>query len=531
MSSLRAALFLLLLLCTLPGSSRAQLADILDTPELAEPDLEPMPDDDDPPPPEPLFEKQKRLLYLLARLKRSLPARPLAARILTQAPSDKETLLVLASMELERKNAAGVLHYARRFLKFYPKDDQGWYFISAAESLMGHHAAAKGILEKMRAELFADRDFPYQVDLASTARLSGDWRTALAVYKELLQDGQTARPLREEARRIIDEIYREQLPRVNLSANYQHLFSTGDILRTDAAWESPLTNRIRLFLNLHRDDLSQKANGSLKSLRDSRMEGTAGIEAHLAQSWHLTAEAGGSSAGFLAAAGLRRQITPTRSWFVGGNYNQRATDSLSLEILDGRQSRAFAGFDWTLDDESNWRVAGTAYGRVATVDSQLLGHGWGLEWQVERVLVRDPVNIRLAYIGQYSRFDTTSTDASLVQPLFDPGATPAQEVEALDFEGIIAGSPETLIDPEISYQGLSLTARRDILPQWSLELTGVFGYYLDSSQLNYGGYVRNTWRPRKSMEILASAGYMSSGAQSNTGSEVFELSLALQWLF
>jgi len=531
LKALRSTALFLFLLCALPCGARAQLADILDTPELVEADLEPLPDDEAPPPMEPLFEKQKRLLYLLARLKRSGPARPLATRILTESPSDKETLLVLASMELERKNAAGVRHYARRFLKYYPKDDQGWYFISAAESLMGHHAAAKGILEKMRAQLFSNKDFPYKVDLASTARLSGDWRTALSVYKELLEDGQTSRPLREEARRIIDEIYREQLPRVNLSADYQHLFSTGDILRTDAAWESPFTNRIRLFVNLHRDDLYQKPNGSLKSIRDFRMEGTVGFESHIVQSWHLTAEAGGSSAGFLAAAELRRRLTPTRSWFVGGNYNQRATDSLSLEILDGRQSRVFAGFDWTLDDESDWRVAGTAYGRVATVDSQLLGHGWGLEWQVERVLMRDPVNIRLAYIGQYSRFDTTSTNSSLVQPLFDPGTTPAQEVAGLDFEGIVAGSPETLIDPEINYQGFSLTARRDILPQWSLEVTGVLGYYFDSSQLNYGGYVRNIWRPRKSLEFLASVGYLSSGTQSNTGSEVFELSLALQWLF
>jgi len=513
------------------GSLRAQVPDILNTPELAEELLPPDPGDEPAVPQEPLFQKQKRLLYLLARLKRPRPARPLAHGILRQSPSDKETLLVLASMELERKNAEKVLHYARRFLTFYPDDDQGWYFLAAGESLQGHHARAKAILEKMRATLFSKKRFPYQVDLASSARLSGDWRTALTTYQELLRDRQISRPLREEARRIIDEIFREQLPRLDISAGYQHLLSTGDILRTDASWESPLTNRIRLVLHLHRDDLHQKANLDLRSIRNFRMEGTVGFDAHVVQSWHLAADAGVSSAGFLASAELRRRLSPTRSWFVGAGYNRRATDSLALEILDGRQSRVYAGFDWTLDDESDWRVSGTSSARVATIDSDLLGNGWGLEWQVERVVLRDPVNIRIAYVGQYSQFNTTSTDSSLVQPLFDPGSTANQEIAGLDQAGIQSGSPETLIDPEINYQGFTVVARREILPQWTLELTGVVGYYFDSSQLNYGGFIRNSWRPRKSVELVASVGYLSSGTQSNSGSEVVELSLALQWLF
>ena len=508
------------------GGAFAQTPDILDTPEIAAPEAAAPP-----PPPEPLFQKQKRLLYLFARLKRARPARPLAARILREAPSDKETLLALCSMELERKNAAGVLHHARRFLAFYPDDDQGWYFVAAAESMLGHYARAQGILENLRATTFQNKEFPYKVDLASTARLSGDWRTALAVYKELLADRQIAPTLRDEARRILDEIYREQLPRFTLASEYQHLLSTGEILRTDADWESPLTNRIRLLVHLHRDDLHQMPNGVARAIYDSRMEGTLGLDAQVAHSWHLRAEAGASSAGFLASAELRRKVAPMRSWFVGADYNRRATDSLALEILDGRQSRAYAGFDWVLDDEADWRVSATAAARIATVDSAILGNGWGAEWQVERVILRDPVAIRLAYVGQYSRFDTTATNPAIVQPLFDPGSTAAQQTAALDTEGILAGSPETLIDPEISYQGMTLSARREILPQWTMEAVGIFGYYLDSSQTNYGGYFKNSWHPRKSIDVEASVGYLSGGMQSNTGSQVYIFSLALRVLF
>lgn len=480
---------------------------------------------------ESLLDIQKRMFYLLARLGKSRTARPLGTKVLREMPSDKETLLVFCSMELERKNAAGVRRYARRFLEFYPDDDQGWYFIAAAESLQGHYAEAQGILEKMRATLFPDKEFPYKVDLASTARMAGDWRTALSTYKELLGGKDVSPKLRAEARRVLDEIYREQLPRISVSTQWQNLLTTGEILRSEAEWESPLTNRMRLRVNLQRNDLHQKANGAARSVREEYQQGTIGVDALVLRSWLLRASAGMSDAGALGAVELRRKLSPTRSWFVGASYNQIAQDSLALEILDGRQSRAYAGWDLTLDDEMDWRFSALGYVRTATVGGAQLGTGGGGEWQIERVVMRDPVSIRVAYVGQISVFNTTATDPALVSPLFNPGATPAQEEAALADEGVVAGSPETLISPYINYQGITVSARRDILPRWTVEVVGVGGYYIDTSQPSYGGYFRNYFRPRKSVEFQTNLGYLSSGVQSNTGSQVFELSLALQILF
>jgi hypothetical protein len=56
----------------------------------------------------------------------------------------------------------------------------------------------------------------------------------------------------------------------------------------------------------------------------------------------------------------------------------------------------------------------------------------------------------------------------------------------------------------------------------------VFGYYVDNSQLDYGGYLRATYRLRKSVEVTMSGGYRSSGTGSNTGSQTVELSLAMR---
>ena len=477
------------------------------------------------------LQARKEIFYLLARLGKYGAARPLGEFILKENPAEQETLLVFCSMELERRHAAGVRRYAKQFLEFYPEDHQGIYFMAAAESLEGNYAQALDILESLRARQFADRDFPYKVDLASSARLAGDWRTALVLYQELLADQQSAPALRSEARRILDEIYREHSPRIIAVSDYQNLLSTGAIFKNELAWESPLTNRMRLSVRLEQRDLSQEANGAARELTESYQQGEIGVEAHLASSWWLNASLGGSNAGLIAAAELRRRIAPTKSVFLGAEYNQIATDSLALQLLDGRENRVEMGWDTTVDPAMNWRVAGLAFARMVTVDSEVLGHGGGGEWQVERLLMRDPVIIRVAYNGQLSFFNTTSTNAALVQPLFAPLATPAQEEEALGNEGIVAGSPETLITPTINYHGLSFSLSRDILPRWRIEVIGLTGYYFDTSQLNYGGFVRNTFYPRKSIELQTNLGYLNSGLQSNIGSQVFQMTLSLQILF
>lgn len=513
------------------GVEESLAPNILNTTELEDIVQEPFPEEEFPRQKLTFLDKQKQLFYLLARLKRSGPARPLGAIILQKAPRDKETLLVLCSLELERKNPAGVIHYARRFLKFYPTDHQGWYFIAAAESQMRHFARAQGILEGMKAKYFSKKAFPYQVDLASTARLSGDWRTALAIYKKLLEDQQIAPKLRDEARGIIDQIYREQLSRIAISTVFQDLTGTGQILRSEARWESPLTNRIRLEVAFQQDNLHQLANGVARDFRVIQHQATVAFETHIEQSWYLKTEVGGSNEGLLAAAELRRKLAPGKAWFFGAGYNIQATDSLALELLDGRQSKAYFGADWTLDDASNWRVAALAFGRVVTVEQQMLGNGGGAEWQLERILMTDPVSIRMAYVGQFAKFNTTATNPSMVQSLFTQGSTPVQQENALANEGVVAGSPETLINPSINYHGLTFSAKRAILPSWTVETVGVLGYYFDTSQASYGGFLRNTWRPKKSIEAQFNVGYLSSGVQSNVGSQVLEISLALQVLF
>lgn len=68
------------------------------------------------------IEDLRYLVYLYARLNQLHLAQALAAKILTANPSDRQTLLALASLAVDEKNPAAVLRLAHRYLSFYPGD-------------------------------------------------------------------------------------------------------------------------------------------------------------------------------------------------------------------------------------------------------------------------------------------------------------------------------------------------------------------------------------------------------------------------
>jgi len=83
------------------------------------------------------LEERRYILYLYGRLNRPKVAERLAVDILTDDPSNKAALLVLASMYVEQQNPEKALVIGRRLVKYYPKDDQALYFLGASHWLAG----------------------------------------------------------------------------------------------------------------------------------------------------------------------------------------------------------------------------------------------------------------------------------------------------------------------------------------------------------------------------------------------------------
>lgn len=81
-------------------------------------------------------------MYLYARLQKPKIATILADRILSETPSDKQTLLVLASMHNEQRNVDRALYYGRKLMEYFPGDQQARYYMGAAFYLAGEFEKA-----------------------------------------------------------------------------------------------------------------------------------------------------------------------------------------------------------------------------------------------------------------------------------------------------------------------------------------------------------------------------------------------------
>ena len=223
------------------------------------------------------LEDSRALLHLYSRLGRTKMVEAVAGRILSRYPRDKETLRLLASFYLEKKDAPRALNHARTLVKFYPDDAEAHLLLAMAYKLDGQYRLAKEVLTKVKSEKFPNRFFPYEAELASAALLSGDWPQAVRSYQEALENPKLQPEQRSEARNQLEQLYRTHLPQLFLKETYTQLQS-GLILRSVLEWSQPVAVNHRLHLELERDDLKLNSADLLRPQWANRYDVLAGIE-------------------------------------------------------------------------------------------------------------------------------------------------------------------------------------------------------------------------------------------------------------
>jgi len=462
------------------------------------------------------FETAKHLLYLYARLNKPKVAEALASKVLTQSPGDRETLLVMGSMYLERKNAVKTLQMGQLVLKYYPDDNQGWYFIASAYSIMNRMQESEAIFRRLKDHQFKQGPFPYDIDLGSAARLTGHWREAMHAYKRILSANNISPQLRQEARRVLDEIYRENLPQMTVSSDWVSL-ETGDIWRQEFEFAFPADERNRIFVSVIRDEISIEETEFLKPGWGDRIQGLVTDETFWPSDWRTRVGLGSNGNEPVALIRARHEFEPECAFSFGPEYNFRAQDSLLLEQMDGRQDRMVTELGWLLlpDTKLNWE----GFIRRVRIGDEEIGQGYGFTGLVEQRLLRKPFELTIAYQGQFESFDSRDTHSILDNPGAKP--LPAQ------FDPVTGAlvTPQTpqrtdLVSREINRHDLILILRGKFIKQWGYEVGVQGGYLFVEESEGYGAYGEFQWFFTKSIEMRWRAGYQSSGEASNSSSEV-----------
>lgn len=451
------------------------------------------------------LEERRYLVYLYGRLGQAPIAEALARQILKDNPSDRQTLLVLASMAGEHKDPEAILRLAREFLGYYPGDHQGRYFLGAGHYLARHYAEANHVLRELKQEQFKDRKYPYEIDLAASAYAAGDWYRAMLSYQELLRNHGLGDDLRSRVRTVLDGLYRDHLPRWDLGA-YGTQLERADVWRYVGGGAQHLSDRHWLAVTYTRDEITIDPAPSLRGVATGRAEAVANLTTVHNRRWESNASLGASGKGLLGGVGARYRFADQRVVSLDYSANERALDSLALEALNGRQSRATAGASWLIEADLLFMLRGSW--REVQVAGHRLGRGTSLDLNLDHTFWRQGPRLTLGYRGSFATFNRTLNDPAPVAPLADP----------LGGSGAQLGVLENLISRRINRHGLGFLATDNLADAWLYRLNLGMDYDFELHSIAWNGSLALTFRPRKSIELTAEAGYTSSATSSNAGS-------------
>jgi hypothetical protein len=202
---------------------------------------------------------------------------------------------------------------------------------------------------------------------------------------------------------------------------------------------------------------------------------------------------------------------------LGVHANQRATDSLLLEALDGRQDEV--SLEWSATLPGQFLVQGKLDGRRVHIDDSTLGDGYGLHLNIERTLFKEP-DLRVGYRGIVTHFSTSSRDISLVEPVADAAATDIDKL--LILENLVSS---------INLHGIFLSLESNIAQHWRGRMLFGADYSFDRSTFGYDIQGGLSFFPRKGLELIFEAGYSTSPTTSDRDSERLEFGLAIKNYF
>lgn len=457
-------------------------------------------------------ERKASEIYLLARLGRATEAEREAREFLLVSPGHRAVRLTLCSMYAGQRRIEDLRRAAREYLRLYPDDAQGLYFLSSAEYMSGHYTEALRILRRIREVSAKGGHYPYLVDLAASSWQAGDWPEALEAQLELLRNERISPQLRMQLRRQLDELYRKHLDLARVGVEYLWL-KTGDAVRPFASETVQVSRRLRVEAGYRADEIGLLSSPGILHAHNYRQEGH--LRAQYAHDTLWTSEyaLGASEAGPLGGLRLEYELPSRRSWWAEAGYGARATDSLLLEAVDGREHRLATGGSVNLSE--SLVLSGDAHLRRVTVGDATLGDGAGGTWRLAKTVFTNGPSLIVSYRGSYEAFSRSSerVDISRIE---DPAFAPT-------------GLDGVLVPARFHRHGVDAEWAGRFGSAWPYRFFASVDYDVETRRPVYGAGAELTFRPRKSVEISGRAEYQSASTGGNADSAAGLFSLVARF--
>ncbi len=464
-------------------------------------------------------EDRRYMMYLYAKTGRADLAEPLAQEILARDPANKEALLAMSSLFTDKKDAGRALNYATQLYKAYPESDEALYYYGAANQLAGNYQEAASVLRYLRLEKFAGKPFPYQLDLAGAAEKSGDWRTQMTAYQEMLDQNQVDDQTRVVVRRVLEPMQRDHGDQVTAQGT-AYLLGSGQLWQEKLGGRTQVSARNQLYAEAMREDVLVRGTALLNRRWADDTEGYLGLQTAWSGRWTSDLWVGGFQDGLLGGGRVMHRLpSSSGSVWLEGQANERARDGLLLNSLDGRQHRLTLAGNYLFAERFQTYAALT--GREVLVDSEELAVGWQASWGVEFLARRESPEFKLGYRGAYHANTRKTGNLSLIAPALAPGLTVPQQTQVLD----------SMVLHWLHREGVYADLRDRLWGPLFYHLQGTADYAFERDSMEFGGRAGLVFQARKSLEFGTEIAYTTSAATTDGGSDLWEVGVSMKWWF
>ncbi|MCB1105787.1 MAG: tetratricopeptide repeat protein [Cephaloticoccus sp.] len=451
--------------------------------------------------------------YLMQRLGREAAAEATSRGVLAQDPNDRPALITLGSIMQVQGKTSEVMRYARRLLQLDANDRDGLYLLAAGQIQERNFRAAQATLLTLRDQTPPQTRFPFQADLAFASYLAGDWPQARESYQALLRDYPLVPRDRLEIKQILLNLHRDHDRQFDFSASAT-LLSRSEVLRLEALHAAHLlTPHLWLKITGHRDTVTLRSAPGLRAGRWSRTDYLLDLTYDNWRGTQLNLVAGRQDDGNLGALEVKHDFSS--GWTLGGRIdaNERATDSLLLEAINGRQDSVEASMQASLTPRVQFSARANI--RDVTARGEDVGSGRGVDLNLDYLVRPQYAVIIVGYRGSLAHFSPGTGSSDVTIPITDPaGGRPGRDAVF-----------RNLVNPRINRHGLGFSITDVDEDVWLYRLNLGLDYDFELSSLGWNAGMYFAYTPRSWFELAGDLGYYSSATSSNAGSSAMQFNL------
>ena len=428
-----------------------------------------------------------------------------------------DRLIARGESALNKNKIAEAEAIARELESEVPVSPDARAFRAAILNKQGRFLEAGAILERLRQEQV--REFDANAELANSYMNTGRWQDAAEQFEIVENNPKNDDISRFDAARLRREMLSRYRP--TISSKYDaESGAEGTVWRAGGEVSSGIIGDGNMFILRTEWDQIHLAGARALARQDAeRFQAELAYRRVVSSGFFGEVSIGGSDNDVVYGGKVGRLEGGSKlAWELSFKGNDRATDSLALEALNGRQNtlQLYLGTHFS----RRFYLDARAFFRQVHVQNHDLGQGWGLDMNIGCTLVEETMRrpeLQIAYFNEISYFNTRELPADFVQRNTRRG-----------FAGNLS---DQLIDRGINRHGIQLTLSKQLNHRVSAYIYGGVSYEFEIGQAEgrAGAGIEAYLAPNTTLNI--GVDYTTSGNTGNQGSDVISGTVGVKMSF